>query len=155
MRILRYAVPLIFPLVAFAPQAHAQASDQLYTATQQQLDVTKVLLAQSAAWSHGSLDAYLSFYKDAPDTVAVLAGPVRGMQSIRNAYYINFPRPETMGTLDESEVDVRALGENFALATGHYHLTRTKKGGGDTDGSFMDIFEKTPRGWKIIYSETN
>ncbi len=132
----------------------AQAPDQLYTATRQQLEVAKALLAQQAAWNRADLGAYLNFYKDAPDTQAVLAGPVRGMQSIRNAYSINFPRAETMGTLDESEVDVRALGDDHALATGHYHLTRTKKGGGDADGSFVDVFEKTPSGWKIIFSET-
>jgi uncharacterized protein (TIGR02246 family) len=134
--------------------AAAQAPDQLFTATHQQLEVTKALLAQAAAWNHGNLDAYLAFYKDAPDTIAVLAAPVRGVQSIHNAYYINFPRPETMGTLDESEVDVRALGEDFALVTGHYHLTRSKKGGGDADGSFSDVFEKTASGWKIVYSVT-
>jgi uncharacterized protein (TIGR02246 family) len=131
-----------------------QSPDQLYTATHQQLDVAKALLAQQAAWNHADLEAYLAFYKDAPDTQAVLAGPVRGMQSIRNAFSINFPRPETMGALDESEVDVRALGDDHALATGHYHLTRNKKGGGDADGSFVDVFEKTPAGWKIIFSET-
>jgi len=151
MRTLR----LIALAAALSPLAgFAQSPDQLYTATQQQLDVAKALLAQQAAWNHGNLESYLNFYKDAPDTQAVLAGPVRGMQSIRNAYSINFPRAETMGTLDESEVDVRALGSDHALATGHYHLTRTKKGGGDADGSFVDIFEKTPTGWKIIFSET-
>jgi uncharacterized protein (TIGR02246 family) len=132
----------------------AQATDQLYTATHQQLDVAKALLAQQAAWNRADLEAYLNFYKDAPDTQAVLASPVRGMQSIRNAFSVNFPRAETMGTLDESEVDVRALGDGHALATGHYHLTRNKKGGGDADGSFVDVFEKTPTGWKIIFSET-
>jgi uncharacterized protein (TIGR02246 family) len=137
------------PLTGFA-----QVPDQLYTATHQQLDVAKALLAQQAAWNRADLEAYLNFYKDAPDTQAVLAGPVRGMQSIRNAYSINFPRAETMGTLDESEVEVRALGDDHALATGHYHLTRTKKGGGDADGSFVDVFEKTANGWKIIFSET-
>ena len=134
--------------------AFAQQPDQLYTATRQQLDVTKALVAQAAAWNRGDLDGYVSFYKDAPDTIAVLSGPVHGLQSIRNGYSLNFPRPETMGTLDESEVSVRELGERFALATGKYHLTRSKKGGGDTDGTFTDILEKTPAGWRIVYSST-
>ncbi len=156
MRILRSLACLGVLLSALCVSPlRAQAPDQLYTATPQQLAVTKALLAQARAWNQANMDGYLSFYKDAPDTVALLASPVRGTQNIHNAYYVNFPRAEVMGTLDESEVDVRALGENFALATGHYHLTRTKKGGGDTDGTFTDIFEKTPAGWKIIYSETN
>ena len=147
------------PLIALALSLAAlpvlaQAPDQLYTATHEQLDVTKALLAQAAAWNRADLDAYVSFYKDAPDTEAILANSVRGLQSIRNAYSINFPRAETMGTLDESEVTVKELGSNFALATGRYHLTRNKKGGGDADGIFTDVFEKTPAGWKIIFSET-
>lgn len=151
MRTLR----LIALAAALSPLAGlAQAPDQLYTATHQQLDVAKALLAQAAAWNRADLVAYVGFYKDAPDTQAVLAAPVRGLQSIRNAFSINFPRAETMGTLDESEVEVRALGEDHALATGHYHLTRNKKGGGDADGSFVDVFEKTPSGWKIVFSET-
>jgi ketosteroid isomerase-like protein len=151
MRTLR----LIALAAALSPLAGlAQAPDQLYTATHQQLDVAKALLAQQAAWNRADLEAYVGFYKDAPDTQAVLATPVRGLQSIRNAFSINFPRAEAMGTLDESEVEVRALGEDHALATGHYHLTRNKKGGGDAEGSFVDVFEKTPKGWKIVFSET-
>jgi uncharacterized protein (TIGR02246 family) len=157
MRCLRLAIftTSLAMLTPSALYATAQTPDQLYTASHQQLDVTKALLAQAAAWNHGDLDAYLAFYKDAPDTEAILAGSVRGLQSIHNAYYINFPRPETMGTLDESEVNVRELGNNFALATGKYHLARTKKGGGDADGFFTDILEKTDRGWKIIFSQTS
>jgi hypothetical protein len=49
---------------------------------------------------------------------------------------------------------VRPLGEGFILATGFYHLIRNKKAGGEADGTFTDILEKTPRGWKIIYSAT-
>jgi ketosteroid isomerase-like protein len=148
-------LPLIALAFSFATlPALAQAPDQLYTATHEQLDVTKALLAQAAAWNRADLDAYVSFYKDAPDTEAILANSVRGLQSIRNAYSINFPRAETMGTLDESEVNVKELGGNFALATGRYHLTRNKKGGGDAEGIFTDVFEKTPAGWKIIFSET-
>jgi ketosteroid isomerase-like protein len=155
MRMLRPTELLLALAFAFSASfAYAQAPDQLYTATRQQLEVTKALLAQQTAWNHANLDAYLAFYKDAPDTVAVLASPVRGTQSIHNAFYINFPHPENMGTLDQSDVEVRALGDNFALITGRYHLTRSKKAGGDTDGNFSDIFEKTPSGWKIVFSET-
>ncbi len=132
----------------------AQQPDQLYTASHEQLEVTKVLLAQAAAWNKGDLAAYVNFYKGAPDTIAVLSTPIRGLQSIYNAYLVNFPNAAAMGTLDESEVSVRELGENFALATGKYQLNRNKKAGGDAMGTFTDIFEKTDKGWRIIYSST-
>jgi ketosteroid isomerase-like protein len=145
---------LLLCLALFAlPPALAQQPDQLYTATKQQLDVTKIVLAQQAAWNTGDLDRYLSFYKDAPDTEAYLAVPTRGLSAIRNAYHINFPNREAMGAIEDSEVNIRALGDNFALATGKYHLQRTKKGGGDAFGTFTQIFEKTSAGWQIIFSE--
>src|ERR1700744_6185959 len=108
--------------VAGLPCAPGQAPDQLYTASRLQLDVTKVLVAQENAWNKGDLDGFLSRYKDAPDTEAVLAGPVRGLPNIRAAFHATYPTREAMGQIENSEVEVRGLGENFALATGHYHL---------------------------------
>jgi uncharacterized protein (TIGR02246 family) len=151
MRLLRVA-SLLF--LALAPVlVSAQQPDQLYTASKQQLDVTKVILAQQAAWNTGDLDRYVSFYKDAQDTEAVLAGPVLGLEAIRKAFHINFPNRESMGAIEDSEVTVRALGDNFALATGKYHLMRSKKSGGDAIGTFTQIFEKTAAGWQIIFSQ--
>ena len=144
---------LFFVLIAITPAVSAQQPDQLYTASKQQLDVTKVILAQQAAWNTGDLDRYLSFYKDAPDTEAYLAAPTIGIPAIRNAYRINFPNRDSMGAIEDSEVTVRALGDNFALATGKYHLQRTKKAGGDAFGTFTLVFEKTSAGWQIIFSE--
>jgi len=145
----------LFLLLTFIalPPALAQQPDQLYTATKQQLDVTKVILAQQAAWNTGDLDRYVSFYKDAPDTEALLGSDVHGVTNIRNAYRLNFPNRESMGAIEDSDVNVRALGDNFALATGKYHLMRSKKGGGDAIGTFTLVFEKTSAGWQIIFSE--
>ena len=137
-----------------APLTKAQEPDQLFTATRLQLDVTKVLLAQESAWNNGDLDAYLSHYKDAPDTQAILGTPTRGLANIRLAFRANFPNRDVMGTLQQDSVEVRALGDNFALATGNYHLTRPRKAGGDTSGGFTEILEKTPTGWQVIFSET-
>jgi ketosteroid isomerase-like protein len=133
--------------------AAAQQPDQLYTASRLQLDVTKVLVAQENAWNKGDLDSYLSHYKDAPDTEAVLAGPVRGLPGIRAAFHASYPTRESMGQIEDSEVEVRGLGENFALATGHYHLIRSKKVGGEATGTFLDVMEKTAAGWKIVFTE--
>lgn len=140
---------------AVAPAAAiAQANNPLFTATRQQLDVVKIVLAQRDAWNKGDLDGYLSHYKNAQDTQAVLATLVRGVDNIRAAYRANFPNKESMGTIEDSEVEVRALGDNFALATGKYHLTRSRKGGGDVEGTFTELFEKSAAGWQIIFSQS-
>jgi ketosteroid isomerase-like protein len=145
---------LILALTLSALHIKAQQPDQLFTATRLQLDVTKALLAQESAWNRGDLDAYLNFYKNAPDTQAILGAPLRGLPAIRARFHTSFPTRDTMGNLEQSQVDVRAMGETFALATGAYHLTRPRKAGGDVDGTFIDIFEKTPTGWQIIFTET-
>ncbi len=134
-------------------EASAQSRDQLYTASREQLDVTKVLIAQQTAWNKGDLDGFLSHYKDDPTSEAVLSGPVRGLANIRAAFHANYPNRESMGQIENSEVQVRELGETYALATGKYHLTRSKKLGGDAEGTFLSIMEKTSSGWKVIFTE--
>lgn len=151
-RILLFAVPFLLSLPGTS--GGAQGKGELYTASRQQLDVTKVVLAQEAAWNKGDLDTYLSHFKDAGDTEAVLNGPVRGLGNIRNAYHSTFPNRDSMGTLEQSEVEVRELGPTFALATGRYHLARSRKNGGDAQGTFLEVFEKTGGGWQLIFSET-
>lgn len=132
----------------------SQKPDPLYTATRQQLDVVKIVLAQENAWNKGDLDGYLSHYKDAPDTQAVLASLVRGVDAIRSAYKQNFPNKDAMGTIEDTDLDVKALGDNYALATGKYHINRSKKSGGPIEGTFMELFEKTQAGWQIIFSQS-
>jgi uncharacterized protein (TIGR02246 family) len=141
-----------FSLLA-AVSACAQTQGQLYTASREQLDVTKIVLAQENAWNKGDLDGYLAQFKDAPDTEAILNGPVRGIANIRTAYHNSFPDRAAMGTLEQSNVEVRELGPDFALALGHYRLQRGRKNGGDAEGNFTEIFQKTEQGWKLIFAE--
>jgi ketosteroid isomerase-like protein len=132
----------------------AQQQDKLYTATHQQLEVVKVVLAQETSWNKGDLDGFLSRFKDAADTQVVLGARAVGLNNIRGAFRVNYPNRETMGLISYTDVEARELGENFALATGKYHLERSKKGGGPADGTFTEVMEKTPQGWQIIFSET-
>jgi uncharacterized protein (TIGR02246 family) len=140
-------------LMCGAMPARAQ-KDKLYTATHQQLEAVKIVLAQEAAWNKGDLEAFISHFKDDPETQVVLGTPAKGLVNIRSAFKVNYPSRESMGTLDYSDVEARELGENYALATGKYHLERSKKTGGPADGTFTEILEKTPKGWQIIFSET-
>ncbi len=130
------------------------SAQQLYTASRQQLDVTKVVIAQENAWNKGDLDGYLSYFHDADTTEAILNGPVHGLRAIRAAYHTSFPNHDAMGTLEQSSVEVRELGPDFALALGHYKLLRSRKNGGDAEGNFTEVFEKTEQGWRLIFTET-
>ena len=56
--------------------------------------------------------------------------------------------------LQPEGVQIATLDEHYAVVLGHYHLDRSKKGGGNADGFFSLVLEKTDAGWKIIVDHT-
>jgi ketosteroid isomerase-like protein len=132
----------------------AQNPDRLHTASRQELDVIKVLLAQEAAWNRGDLPAFASGYKDSPDTLFITHQISRGYAGLLDQYKRDYPTRAAMGTLAFSELEVHPLDENYAVCIGKYHLERGKKDGGNAGGIFSLVFEKTTDGWKIIIDHT-
>src|SRR5271154_3416633 len=142
-------------LVLLAPVTlPAQTSDPLHTATRQELDVIKVLLAQEAAWNRGDLTAFASGYKDSPDTLFITHQVSRGYAGLIDQYKRDYPTRAAMGNLSFSDLEVRSLDENFAVVIGKYRLDRSKKDGGNAGGLFSLVLEKTDKGWKIIIDHT-
>jgi uncharacterized protein (TIGR02246 family) len=132
----------------------AVAQQQLTTVPQQELDIVKVLLAQEAAWNRGDIDGFAQAYKDSPDTLFVTNSVNRGFAGMVDAYRRDYPNKAIMGTLSFSELEVHPLDERFAVVIGRYHLERGKKEGGNADGIFSLVMEKTDKGWKIIVDHT-
>jgi uncharacterized protein (TIGR02246 family) len=151
LRAAALALILLTPAFLSAP---AQDPNPLHTATRQELDVIKVILAQESAWNKGDLTAFASGYKDAPDTLFITKQVSRGFAGLIDEYKHDYPNRAAMGTLAYSELEVRSLDENFAVAIGKYHVDRGKKEGGNADGMFSLVFEKTDKGWKIIVDHT-
>ena len=50
--------------------------------------------------------------------------------------------------------EVHPLDENFAVVIGRYRLERSKKDGGNVEGLFSLVVEKTDNGWKIVVDHT-
>jgi uncharacterized protein (TIGR02246 family) len=138
-------------LVLAGVSAHSQ---ELKPASPEELGVVKVLLAQEAAWNRGDLEAFAKGYKDSPDTLFVTKQISRGYAGMLEAYKRDYPNKSVMGTLTFSELEVHPLDEKFAVVLGKYHLERGKKDGGNTEGMFSLVFEKTDDGWKIIIDHT-
>jgi uncharacterized protein (TIGR02246 family) len=109
---------------------------------------------QAADWNRGDLDAFATCYKDSPDILFIGSKISRGYAQMLERYRTVYSTPEKMGTLNFSGVEVQPLDNHFATATGRFHLKRTAAGGGDADGSYMLVFEKTPQGWKIVRDVT-
>ena len=132
----------------------AQDPNPLHTATRQELNIIKVLLAQENAWNNGDLNAFASGYKNSPETLFVANSINRGYQQILDDYKHNYPNKDAMGTLTFLDLEPHVLDEKYAIVLGKYHVERSKKMGGPADGIFSLVFEKTDDGWKIIVAHT-
>ncbi len=118
--------------------------------------VEKLLKDSEAAWNRGDLAQFASYYEDAPETTFVGREVTRGgTQAILERYRRGYPTRERMGTLTFSEIAVRGLGGEYALATGKWSLERTAAGGGPASGRFTLVLKKTAKGWKIIHDHSS
>jgi uncharacterized protein (TIGR02246 family) len=149
------ACALALLLLAIGGRASAQEADNpLHTATRVELDVVKVVLTQEKAWNAGDLEGYVKGYKDSPDTLFIGRSVSKGYAQILDDYKHNYSTRASMGTLGFSELEVRSLSDTFAVCLGKYHLDRPKKDGGQADGIFSLVLEKTDQGWKIVLDHT-
>ena len=157
MSLKRFASCIVLVATLLCPVlTHGQEKppDQLRTLSTDELGVVKVLTMQERAWNKGDLESYLSGYKNSPQTLFLGRQVSRGYDSLLADYKGNYPNRDAMGTLAFSELEPHLLDEHFAVLVGKYHLTRNKKGGGDADGIFSLVLEKTDAGWKIIVDHT-
>ena len=110
---------------------------------------------QAADWNRGDVDAFMKAYEDAPTTTFVGKTVEYGYATIRERYRRIYPTPAGMGKLTFTNLAIRELAPNYAVATGNFHLERTAAGGGNADGIFSLVLKKDPQGWKIILDHSN
>jgi uncharacterized protein (TIGR02246 family) len=134
---------LVIPAVAQKPMSAEEAG------------VRAVLAKQAADWNRGDLGAFAASYKNSPDILFIGSTVRRGYQGMIEGYRKNYPNKAAMGTLIYSNLEVHPLDERFAAVVGNFHLARTATGGGDADGYYSLIFEKTAAGWKIVLDHTS
>ncbi len=124
-------------------------------AAAQERGILEVLHTQEAAWNRGDLDRFAQGYKNSPETLFLSSGVSRGYAGMIARYHEHYPTRESMGTLRFSGLEVHPLDARFAVCIGRFHLERTAKGGGNADGIFSLVFEKTDAGWKIVVDHTS
>lgn len=117
--------------------------------------IKQVLMDQVSAWNRGDIPAFMQGYKDAPDTTFIGKTMRQGWQQVMDRYKASYSTRDAMGTLEFSDLKIRMLGADYAVATGKYHLMRTTVGGGDASGIFSLVWEKSAEGWKIILDHTS
>ena len=139
-------VVLLLAVGALAPVTPAQ--------TKEMAAIEQVLHDQQADWNRGDIDAFMRGYLDSPDTTFIGKTINHGYQPIMDRYRKAYASRAAMGMLEFSDLAVRMLGNDHAVVTGRFHLTRTAEGGGDASGIFSLIFEREKEGWKIILDHT-
>jgi uncharacterized protein (TIGR02246 family) len=118
-------------------------------------EIRAVLDRQVEDWNRGDVRAFMQGYEDSPDTLFIGSSIVRGHEQVLERYLSRYSTKEQMGRLTFTIVEVRALGADYALVIGKFHLDRTSAAGGNSDGVFTLTFQKKQGRWKIINDHTS
>jgi len=141
---MRASMCLAILLGAVAPLA-AQTPAADGAAIAAELDST------AAGWNRNDLARYMQAY-DTSMSSMTRNGPV-GLAATETGVRAAFWKDgKANQQLRYEHVEVRMLGANFALCTGHFILT----GGGlkDLGGWFSTIWMRTPAGWRMIHDHS-
>lgn len=132
---------LFLPFIAFAAQkSPTQIIDQQ-------------LMQSVSRWNQGDVDAFMTGYKNSPDTLYISKTIIQGYNNIEKRYRTHYATRADMGTLSFSDVTIKLLSQRYAMVIGHWHLVRQK--GDNLDGIFTLLYEKTSQGWKIVVDHTS
>ena len=116
--------------------------------------ITSLLNKSVDDWNRGDLDAFATSYKNSPDILFMGRTIQHGYAQMLARYKSAYPTPAAMGTLTFTDLSVQRLDAQFATATGNFHLARTAAGGGNANGYFLLVLERTSAGWKIVRDAT-
>lgn len=126
----------------------------LYSQAPEDAAIKSMMQKSADDWNHSNLDAFATCYKNSPDILFIGRRISRGYDQMLATYKSAYNTPEKMGTLTFSQLETQPLDERFATVTGHFHLERTSTGGGNSDGYFLLVVEKTAAGWKIVRDDS-
>lgn len=115
--------------------------------------IRAVLDAQVAAWNRGDIDGFMNGYWRSPETIFISGDTVtHGWQTVLDRYKKGYDTREKMGTLTFSDLEIKVISKDAAVATGRWQLARAN----DTPhGRFTLIFRKTSEGWRIVHDHTS
>ena len=118
--------------------------------------VLKLLADQTSAWNRGDIPGYMRTYEDSPDLAYVgMGGVTKGYRKVLTRYQEKYKTKDQMGILRFTDIEVRPIGPDAAVAIGRFHLTRSKDAGGDASGWFTLVVRRTSSGWRIIHDHTS
>lgn len=115
--------------------------------------VRAVLDAQTAAWNRGDIEGFMDGYWRSDETVFVSGDSVtHGWKIVLEHYKKGYDTREKMGQLTFSDLEIKPINKDTAVALGRWQLTRAK----DTPhGRFTLIFRRIKDDWRIVHDHTS
>ena len=108
----------------------------------------------TAAWNAGDLDRFVSDYEDDSSTTFISSGrPQHGLEWIRSHYAPRFAPGADRGSLRFENVEVRALGQDYAIATARFVLFH--RDSITASGPFTLVLHRKDGRWKIIHDHAS
>ncbi len=105
------------------------------------------------AWNRGDIEGYLEGYLDSGETrMASGAQVIRGKDAIANGFRARYTTPATMGTFEQSDMEIELLGETDALVFARWRHTvdRTVQ-----EGVFTVHLRKIGDDWYVVSDHTS
>jgi ketosteroid isomerase-like protein len=116
-------------------------------------EIRSVLRLQQDAWNHGDIDRFMNGYAHSRHTVFVSEDTVRrGWETVRDRYREKYSDRAKMGFLTFSDLEIRPLSPDSAVALGRWELEGVKN---RPHGRFTLIFRRLPEGWRIVHDHTS
>lgn len=115
--------------------------------------INKVLDDQRDAWNRADIEGFMVGYQNGPQTIFTSGANVRrGWNETIAKYRERYADGGKMGHLEFTDVEIRGLGPNAAVALGRYELTQTTEA---SRGVFTLVFERTGSAWAIVHDHTS
>jgi ketosteroid isomerase-like protein len=138
-----------------ARSMHAQAHAAQRSVVSAEATAIFAMMNKSADdWNRGDIDAFAKSYKNSPDILFMGRTISHGYAQMLAHYKERYPTPDAMGALSFTQLEVQGLDPRFATVTGQFHLVRAEEEGGNQNGYFLLVVEKTSLGWKIVRDDT-
>ncbi|HEV7375668.1 MAG TPA: nuclear transport factor 2 family protein [Pyrinomonadaceae bacterium] len=140
-------------VTALASGQEAEATKPNKRDAKETAAIRAVLDTQVAAWNRGDIEGFMDGYWRSDETVFVSGDTVtHGWAVVLDRYKKGYDTRDKMGTLAFSDLEIKLISKDAAVALGRWQLTRAS----DTPhGRFTLIFRRTPQGWRIVHDHTS